>query len=251
MSCENWFQSLAADTAARLQEVQDSMAYFSKLSICILNSKGIPYTISSNQSSCSYNYQCKNDNDNCNLVILRGIKEAEKKLEPVMLTCPEGLTTTIVPLGDFMLEKQSNPCAYLFLGKVFIGEENNAEKNNSKKKPMFTQEKYQQAVNSVSKIFELIFVLLARGNNMENIDNAFLNDFKNKDYTVLTKRELEVLKRIGTGISNNAIANQLYISDSTVKTHITNIMSKLDMGNRTELALYAVQALQLNKKKNI
>lgn len=246
MSCENWYQSLAADTAARLQEVQDSMAYFSKLSIGILNSKGIPYTISSNQSSCSYNYQCKNDNDNCNLVILRGIKEAEKKLEPVIVTCPERLTVTIVPLGDFMLEKQSNPLAYLFLGKVFIGEGNNAEK-----KTMFTQENYQKAVNSVSKIFELIFVLLARGNSMENSDKTFSNDFRSKDYSILTKRELEVLKRIGTGLSNNAIANQLYISDSTVKTHITNIMAKLDMGNRTELALYAVQALQLNNKKNI
>jgi DNA-binding CsgD family transcriptional regulator len=246
MSSANWYQSLGADAAARLQEVQDSMAYLSKLSICIIDSKGIPYTISSNQPSCSYNNQCKIDKEDCKELLLRGINEAEQKLESVMVACPEGLAVTIVPLGDFCLEAQNAPLAYLSLGKVFIGEDNSAGK-----KPMLSLKKYQKAVVSVSKIFELIFILLARGVSMDHIGLAFGQNPVSKDYTVLTKRELEVLKRVGTGLTNHAIANQLYISDSTVKTHITNIMAKLDMGNRTELALYSIQALQLDKKKNI
>ncbi|TYR80539.1 response regulator transcription factor [Priestia megaterium] len=57
----------------------------------------------------------------------------------------------------------------------------------------------------------------------------------------LTKREKEVLKEIATGKSNKEIAASLYITEKTVKTHVSNILSKLDVQDRTQAALYAVQ----------
>jgi len=60
-------------------------------------------------------------------------------------------------------------------------------------------------------------------------------------YGLLTDRELEILRLIGAGLSNRAIAEQLYLSQSTVKTHITHLLLKLGLNNRTEAALFAVR----------
>lgn len=57
----------------------------------------------------------------------------------------------------------------------------------------------------------------------------------------LTKRELEVLKEIGKGKSNKEIAATLFITEKTVKTHVTNILSKLGLHDRTQAALFAVK----------
>jgi len=57
----------------------------------------------------------------------------------------------------------------------------------------------------------------------------------------LTKRELEVLKEIANGKSNKEIAQSLYITEKTVKTHVTNLLSKLELADRTQAALFAVR----------
>ncbi|QQT02522.1 response regulator transcription factor [Peribacillus psychrosaccharolyticus] len=57
----------------------------------------------------------------------------------------------------------------------------------------------------------------------------------------LTKREKEVLKEITLGKSNKEIAAALFITEKTVKTHISNILSKLCLQDRTQAALYAVR----------
>jgi DNA-binding NarL/FixJ family response regulator len=57
----------------------------------------------------------------------------------------------------------------------------------------------------------------------------------------LTKRELDVLKEIANGKSNKEIAASLFITEKTVKTHVSNILSKLELADRTQAALYAVR----------
>ncbi len=57
----------------------------------------------------------------------------------------------------------------------------------------------------------------------------------------LTPRELEVLVRIAHGRSNNEIAVELSIGEGTVKTHVSNILSKLHLADRTQAAIYALQ----------
>ena len=56
----------------------------------------------------------------------------------------------------------------------------------------------------------------------------------------LTNRELDVLRLVGGGFSNQEIANQLVITEHTVRTHLSNIFTKLHCNNRTEAALYAL-----------
>ncbi len=60
-------------------------------------------------------------------------------------------------------------------------------------------------------------------------------------FTTLTEREMEVLKLIAKGSSNEKIAEQLVISVGTVKGHVSNILSKLHLVDRTQAAAYAWQ----------
>ncbi len=60
-------------------------------------------------------------------------------------------------------------------------------------------------------------------------------------FTVLTEREMEVLRLIAKGSSNDQIAEQLVISVGTVKGHVSNILSKLHLVDRTQAAAYAWQ----------
>jgi DNA-binding NarL/FixJ family response regulator len=57
----------------------------------------------------------------------------------------------------------------------------------------------------------------------------------------LTDRELEVLKLVAQGLSNREIAEQLYISENTVKNHVRNILEKLHLHSRMEAVVYAVR----------
>lgn len=58
---------------------------------------------------------------------------------------------------------------------------------------------------------------------------------------LLTAREIDVLKCLAQGLSNREIASKLSVSTRTVTTHVRNILDKLDLNNRTQAALYAVE----------
>ncbi|NLX63266.1 MAG: response regulator transcription factor [Clostridiaceae bacterium] len=62
---------------------------------------------------------------------------------------------------------------------------------------------------------------------------------KNDQDSNLTAREKEVLKALGEGLSNKDIAEKLYITEYTVKKHVSQILSKLELADRTQAALYA------------
>lgn len=57
----------------------------------------------------------------------------------------------------------------------------------------------------------------------------------------LTERELEILAEIARGENNRAIAEKLFLSEKTVKNHITNIFRKLKLSDRTQAAIYAIK----------
>lgn len=66
---------------------------------------------------------------------------------------------------------------------------------------------------------------------------------KNHYQNSFNRRELEILKLLGLGKSNREIAEELYLTEGTVKNHMTNIFSQLGVRDRTQAALWAYQNL--------
>jgi DNA-binding NarL/FixJ family response regulator len=60
-------------------------------------------------------------------------------------------------------------------------------------------------------------------------------------FAELTRREMEVLELLGKGMRNRDIAGTLYVSEKTVKNHVTAILAKLHVNDRTEAALLAAK----------
>ncbi|MUK90094.1 response regulator [Ornithinibacillus sp. L9] len=83
----------------------------------------------------------------------------------------------------------------------------------------------------------------AKGENViePKVATKMMSSFRTeqrKPHQELTERELEVLLCIGNGMTNQEISDKLYIGIKTVKTHVSNILAKLDVHDRTQAAVY-------------
>jgi len=71
------------------------------------------------------------------------------------------------------------------------------------------------------------------------------------DTIQLTEREVQVLRLVADGLTNVEIAERLYLSDKTVKSHVSNILAKLRLTDRTQAAIFAwKQGLTTNPGEN-
>jgi NarL family two-component system response regulator LiaR len=77
---------------------------------------------------------------------------------------------------------------------------------------------------------------------MDRIISVVGRDLKEKTLDQLTPTEFQVLRLIGQGKSNDEIAETLFISKNTVRSHIKSIYAKLDTHSRLQLALYAINS---------
>lgn len=103
-------------------------------------------------------------------------------------------------------------------------------------------ETLQRAVRGEVTLHPLVAARVLRNLRGENSEGETL-------YADLTERELEVLKLIASGLSNSQIAQSLVISENTVKGHVSNILSKLHLADRTQVAVYAWQKGIVKRKE--
>jgi DNA-binding NarL/FixJ family response regulator len=80
---------------------------------------------------------------------------------------------------------------------------------------------------------------LVKSQNQSGVSNLSATSGGGVKITDLTNREIEVLHLIAKGASNRQIADHLFISEGTVKNHVSNILSRLGLKDRNQAALFA------------
>lgn len=96
-------------------------------------------------------------------------------------------------------------------------------------------------------IIAIVFLFLGiyiTGQHKKSKQKEVQIDYQTVKELQISNREYEVLKKIEEGLSNKEIAEQLFVSESTIKTHVSNLLIKLDARRRT-------QAVQNAKSLNI
>jgi NarL family two-component system response regulator LiaR len=92
---------------------------------------------------------------------------------------------------------------------------------------------------------ELIRAIKAAANGQVQLSPKaaarLMREVRTPESAELTEREAEVLRLLARGLSNKQIAQALVIGEKTVKTHVSNILSKLNVSSRTQAALYAAR----------
>lgn len=96
----------------------------------------------------------------------------------------------------------------------------------------------------IAIVFLVIGILLNKKSLQQKVKVISRIKRTRKAKTDLTSREFEVLELIVEGLSNKEIAAQLFVTESTVKTHVSNILIKLDAKRRTE-AIQKAKQLQI------
>ena len=96
----------------------------------------------------------------------------------------------------------------------------------------------------VAIIFFLIGMYLRSKTSKKEVAVSNKINHKKIEELGISKREYEVLVQIGKGLSNQEIAKILFVSESTVKTHVSNLLLKLDAKRRTQ-ALQKAKELQI------
>lgn len=122
--------------------------------------------------------------------------------------------------------------------KVLVSDRNK-NKNTFKKVLAYGIEGY---ITNTTEKEEFIFLLkkVIRGKKAYETDliDKVVNESIENKLEMLTKREQDVLREMSKGLNNKEIADNLFITESTVKKHVSNILSKLDFRNRQEAILY-------------
>lgn len=95
--------------------------------------------------------------------------------------------------------------------------------------------------NSSKEEILLAIDAVSKGNMFFNVDYSKQNTSKYDQKPILTRRELEVLKEIAEGLTNQQVADKLFISITTVSTHRQNLMLKLEASNTALLIKTAVK----------
>lgn len=73
---------------------------------------------------------------------------------------------------------------------------------------------------------------------LNSITSMITDSKKNSNKIALSDREFDILKLVGEGLSNKEIAEKLYLSQGTVRNYMTNLLDKLQLRDRTQLAIY-------------
>ena len=104
--------------------------------------------------------------------------------------------------------------------------------------------KFEIFLAVVAIIFFFIGIYLNKKSLSKKHSTSYEIDFKKIEKLEISKREYEVLQLISKGYSNKEVAERLFLTESTIKTHVSNLLVKLDAKRRT-------QAIEIAKAQKI
>jgi len=240
-----WPKAFDPETIAGIQAIQDSLASLSTLYLAVLDPDGAPLTIPSNQAARCTECLARFPEAPCRPPFMQAIADAVDHRITTTAQCPFGLRTCFSPLGT-LGKASSAVAAILAVGR--LPESNRfsdgpaSPKDGASQPPAGLAVTHpEKAVTPCCRIFDLIFSLAShpgpRGAHAGTPAAAPAAT------PPLSSREREVLDLVAQGLSNRAIADRLFISEPTVKTHIHNISKKVKINNRTSLALFFLQSM--------
>jgi len=231
---------LTAMVLAKLQYLQDLYSKQFHLSISVFRRDGNEFSVSSNQSLQCAQAALKHP-EICQNHLKRMLQQGESRLSNVILTCPFGLTTAVIPLGTLLeTDIMTQADYYLLIGKIHIRDTSDPLRLLSDPKVedhRYDLVEFKEVTQLIAFNMDLLFGLIKQG----SIPLDRSQPLEKGTYDALTQREKEILHLISVGMSNQEISKNLFISEQTVKVHVSNILKKLQMKNRTQLALYQIQ----------
>lgn len=244
---DSWSKAFDPETIASIQTIQDSLASLSTLYIAVLDTAGAPLTIPSNQAAKCTECQSRYSEVPCLPNFKQAIADTAANRKTITAQCPFGLMTYFSALGTSGNPSHSKISAILSIGKLLIPErfphDDRPPEDATNHSPAgFSLANLEKTVTTYCKIFDLIFSL-AQHTGL-HAASALTPATSSTNALSLTSREREVLHLVALGLSNRAIADRLFISETTVKTHIHNISGKLKVNNRTSLALFFLQSME-------
>lgn len=140
-----------------------------------------------------------------------------------------------------------NPKARILVLTSFVDEEKIFEAIKAGALGFIYKDKHPDKVlEAIRDIFNDVPVLAP------NITRKLMRETQTKETSLpsqdLTDREMEVLKLVASGKPYKEIAHSMHVQEATIRTHVSNILGKLNLSNRSQLVLYAVEHQLLDKE---
>ena len=242
-------RDISSNVLARLQRLQDMYSQFFDVSIRVVEREGLKsFTVTSNGSPFCIESE-ESSPDICRSFHERMISASSERT--TVTSCPFGCLFAVSPLGTSLetgLHAKIDHFLVVYKAPALTsgsGEDDGQSDVDSilgafRAVDASEQEEFLKKVQVISSAFDLVIGLLR---DERPTSKGLVAEKDASRISKLTKRELEIARLVSTGMTNQQIADQLFLSEHTVKLHISNILRKLDLSNRTQLAIYGVQYL--------
>ena len=227
-SVEQWLQFIGKD---KLQTFQDNFAKAYGVSMMFLDMNGQPLTVGSQNSLFCFTIE-KEHAIRCQENFLND-KESMMKGEPFIHVCPFGITCLYVPVYF-----NDQLTAFAEIGGLTY--ENSLIPENLKNRfhiTSYSKDKTLDILHLLDSMLRLLNVniSLTQGEKKKKQDDSLPMRLRDDR---ISKREHEIVMLLCKGYSNKQISQQLFISETTVKTHISNILAKLNLHDRMQIVVH-------------
>lgn len=223
-SVEQWLRFVGKD---KLQTFQDYFAKTYGVSMIFLDMNGYPLTVGSQNSLFCFTIE-KEQAVTCQ-ENFRSDRETILAGKPFVHVCPFGIACLYVPVFF-------NKCAIAFAAVGGLAYEGNFIPAGLKERfhiKSYNAKEIQEIMTLLDSMLRLLDMNILLNNSQEQKETSPLSLRMRDDH--ISKREGEIIRLICKGYSNKEIAKRLFISPATVKTHISNILAKLNLRGRMQI----------------